>query len=210
MRPKRWISIDVNTASSNGSFHLKKIRVPEPLREPRTEVLCVPKITVPLGKRARNLSLETANAFINEAHFHTISRMGGAGWFYDQKIDMGFDFITRILDCEKHKIALSNRTAAGDLFMIGHSAAAASEDELTFDTRVAPHFDTDFVTKFVGEDFILFPISEGYSAPISGEQMWTQTLYERSKHAASGPTQHLALAHGQGTHPVHCRLQGRW
>jgi hypothetical protein len=62
--------------------------------------------------------------------------------------------------------------------MIGHSAAAASEDELAFDTYVAPHFDTDLTTRFVGKDFILFPISDGYPAPISGEQIWTQKLHK--------------------------------
>jgi hypothetical protein len=100
-KPREWnkrglerrMSIDVNTASSNGSFHLEKMRVPEPFGEVRTEVLPVPKITNPLGKRTRNISMETANASINEVQFHTISQMGGAGWFYDQNIDMGFDFI---------------------------------------------------------------------------------------------------------------------
>lgn len=206
----RRLSIDVNTARSHAhlQYQLQRVSLSEPLSPLQKEVLTVSKRTRPLCNWKSPLGVETQHAKLDDGReTHLITQLGFEGWFEDVHIDMGFDFIARIIDCEKNKIALSNKTAANDLFMVGHKAAVVSDFPDTLDNYKAPHFDAELTKKFAAKDFILFPINDGYPSHmsvVSDAQIWTKLLY----HVTGGPEE---IKHFRGGHwsliVVDCRGQ---
>lgn len=112
---------------------------------------------------SKNMCLESANASLHEPSLFTITQTGFGGWFQDEIIDMSFDFLERILDCQKHRIALSNVSWACEMFKTGEHAVGCSNLGLEKYYEL-PHWDMEAVAKLTDKDFLVFPVSDGYPA----------------------------------------------
>jgi hypothetical protein len=116
---------------------------------------------------------EAANASLSRFGFDTIMPNGMAGWFNDEVMDNSLDLLARILECDKHRIAISSVGDATDMFKIGHWIEAKNECLMTRPDMVPyyedQHFTNEALTKFRNKDFIVFPINDGYAGGLSGD-----------------------------------------
>jgi hypothetical protein len=113
-----------------------------------------------------NMCLQMQNTSLHDPSYHTITQDGGPGWFQGEVIDTGFDFIEKIMEAEKHRIALSNVYYATDLFKIGHwiSAESVAHPDFADLYRLEGdhHIDKQMKAKFQDKEFIIFPINDGF------------------------------------------------
>jgi hypothetical protein len=123
-----------------------------------------------------NLFLEMQNTSIpvHRPAFHTITQNGSDGWFQDEIIDVGVDFIEKIMQYEKYDIALSNVYYATDLFTTGHwakaHADAAEADLATYIEAGSHNIDSKMKGKCGNKDFIIFPINDGFPNGLMTDQ----------------------------------------
>jgi hypothetical protein len=116
-----------------------------------------------------NMCLQIQNTSLHDPSYHTITQDGGPGWFQGEVIDTGFDFIEKIMEAEKHRIALSNVYYATDLFKIGHWTIAEQKNlgaAAKYQEAGKHHFGTDMKKKFDDKDFLIFPINDGFPSAI--------------------------------------------
>jgi len=169
---RRW-SIDVNTSNNDGRWE-------EPLAMPVTQnvdgtypqISAQPSLQGPLYEKYVPRSttnddlkcLELANSSLSDPAFHAITQNGDPGWFHDETIDVGFEMLERVLECKKHRLALSNIYYATDLFKIGHWSLAQDEAGPDMQEAFPPqHLDASAKTKFDNKDFLIFPINDGFA-----------------------------------------------
>jgi hypothetical protein len=107
-----------------------------------------------------NICLENDTFKLHDQVHHSILVVGNPRWFEDDIIDVGLDFLERILSCELHAIALANTTWAKSLYNIGADASNRDTGVASFDKRA--------LTKFTDKDFIVVPINNGYA--VEGDQ----------------------------------------
>jgi hypothetical protein len=115
---------------------------------------------------AQNLIFENEGASVHDPGYHALAQTGWAGWFHDETTDISLDFLKRTLPCTQHKIALSDVTFATNLFLIGEQAVAVAQPDMFefVEYYEAPHFDDFLVEKFTGKNFLILPISDGFSS----------------------------------------------
>ncbi|KAI8936700.1 hypothetical protein NX059_007092 [Plenodomus lindquistii] len=114
--------------------------------------------------KKKNQCLENARSSLHDPSYMTVTETGGEGWFHDEIVDVSFDFLSRILKCKDHRIALSNVSYAADLFRIGEQVLGKTD--VLLEAYEAPHWDEQLVADFADKDFIIMPISDGYAAAL--------------------------------------------
>lgn len=122
-----------------------------------------------------NICLENETSKLHDPVYHSILLVGIPGWFEDEIINVGLEFLERILSCESHAIAISNVTWAKSLYNIGSDSDSRDVEVSSFDKRA--------LAKFTGKDSIVVPINNGYV--VEG--------YESSKRITDGDGVHWTV-----------------
>ena len=102
-----------------------------------------------------NTCLESEISKLHYPVYHSILRVGNPGWFEDGIIDVGLNFLERILSRDSHAIALTNTTWAKSLSKNGSDSDTRDADVASFDKRA--------LAKFPRKGFIVVPINNGYA-----------------------------------------------
>jgi hypothetical protein len=81
------------------------------------------------GKDPNAKCFEAPNASVDNAAFSTILNTTTLNsWFPDELVDFGLDLLERILECSKHKIALTTVSEATEFFNIRHWVEARRQN----------------------------------------------------------------------------------
>jgi hypothetical protein len=92
--------------------------------------------------------LRDAKCEINEQNYCEIEVVGE--WFHDEVITTGFALVSRVLDCQKHRISICDPRSANGLYS-------------NFYQPDAPFQNHEIVIKCRDKHFIILPICDGYS-----------------------------------------------
>ncbi|KAH8722477.1 hypothetical protein GQ44DRAFT_761802 [Phaeosphaeriaceae sp. PMI808] len=107
--------------------------------------------------------LEVNNASITVRQYMTITNHGFAGWFEDAVLDMGFDFLRRMLKTDKYGVALCSTAEAKSLYD-AHNNADSKKLELRELVAGRGSFDNMLIGRCRNAHFVILPISDGYQS----------------------------------------------
>jgi hypothetical protein len=117
---------------------------------------------------------------LHDPLYHSIRQTGDARWFEDEVVDTGFDFIEHIMECHRHSIVLSGTHMAKNLHDIGANSKPKADG-----TMKMPEFDRDAMAKFMGNEIIIVPVNDGFTAQ-PPENDNTETKASRKPDAVAG------------------------